>query len=90
MNVQPLIPDLGPAAPPSPTGGAGAAFGNLLDAAGSVLASADAAERAFAAQRGGLAEMVVERARAGIALQLAAATAQRVVQGVQTLLTVQV
>ena len=48
------------------------------------------AEHAFVQQRGGLAEMVVERARADIALQLAAATAQRVTAGVQTLLGMQI
>jgi len=95
VNVQPLVPDAAAAAapdvaPPSPAGGAGAAFGRLLDAAGSILTSADAAERAFAQHRGGLAEMVVERARADIALQVAAATAQRVAQGVQTLLGMQI
>ena len=89
MNVQPLLPDAAEPAS-SPAGGGGAAFGRLLDAAGSVLTAADTAERAFANHRGGLAEMVVERARADIALQIAAATAQRVAQGVQTLLGMQI
>ncbi len=89
MNVTPLVPDAAePAAPPTP--GDGAAFGRLLDAAGSILGSAAAAEHAFVNHRGGLAEMVVERARADIALQVAAATAQRVTQGVQTLLGMQI
>jgi flagellar hook-basal body complex protein FliE len=90
VNVQPLIPDLGPAAPPSPAGGAGAAFGNLLDAAGAALGAADIAERRFAQRHGTLTEMVVERTRAGIALQVATATAQRVVQSLQTLFSTQV
>jgi hypothetical protein len=90
VNVTPLVPDAVAVAPPSPAGVGGAAFGRLLDAAGAVLGSADAAERAFAQQRGGLAEMVVERARADIALQIAAATAQRVTTGLQTLLGMQI
>ena len=57
---------------------------------GAALGAADAAERAFAAHRGDLQTMVVERARADIALQLAAAGAQRVAQGVQTLLGMQI
>ena len=89
MNVAPLIPDAATVAPPSPAGDGGAAFGRLLDAAGAILDAAGAAERVFAQQRGGLAEMVVERARADIALQIAAATAQRVTSGVQTLLGMQ-
>jgi hypothetical protein len=83
MRVEPLIPDAPVAAPPAP---AARAFGALLDAASGALAGADAAERAFIAQRGGLQAMVVERARADIALQIAAAGAQRVAQGLQTLL----
>jgi hypothetical protein len=95
VNVAPLVPDAAASAPtvvapPSPPGGGGAAFARLLDAAGSVLSAADAAEHAFANHRGGLAEMVVERARADIALHVAAATAQRAAQGVQTLLGMQI
>jgi hypothetical protein len=90
VNVQPLIPDVAPVAPPSPGGGSGAAFGRLLDAAGAMLSSADTAEHAFAAHGRGLAEMVVERARADVALAVATAAAQRTVQGVQTLLALQI
>ncbi|MEA2688328.1 MAG: hypothetical protein QOD51_935, partial [Candidatus Eremiobacteraeota bacterium] len=71
MRVDVLVPD-GPALPDGPHGvsgdvktfgsssGAGE-FGKLVDAAGSILAGADRAEAAFAAHRGGLQEMVVER-----------------------------
>jgi flagellar hook-basal body complex protein FliE len=88
MRVEPLIPDVAPApaAVPAPE----TAFGAVLDAASSVLANADAAERAFAAHRGGLQEMVVERARADVALQIAAAGVQRVTQGLQTLMGMQI
>jgi hypothetical protein len=88
MRVEPLVPDVAPgaSAPPGP----GGAFGDLVDAAGGVLAAADGAERAFIERRGGLQAMVVERARADVALQLAAASAQRVTQGLQTLLGMQI
>ena len=91
MQIEALVPDVAPDAPritPVPDGSAG--FGGLVDAAGSMLTKADDAERAFAAHRGGLQEMVVERARADIALQLASASVQRVTQGLQTLLGMQI
>jgi flagellar hook-basal body complex protein FliE len=91
MHITPLVPDVAADAPrvtalPETT----TSFGDLVDAAGAVLAKADAAERAFSAHTGGLQEMVVERARADIALQIAAASAQRVTQGLQTLLGMQI
>ena len=92
MRVEPLVPDIAPGSVPVATDlpSAGGAFADLVDAAGGVLARADTAERAFAAHRGGLQDMVVERARADIALQLTAAGAQRVAQGLQTLLGMQI
>jgi flagellar hook-basal body complex protein FliE len=90
MQVTPLVPDIGPDAPRAAALPAPNAFGGLVDAAGAALAQADAAERAFGAHTGGLQEMVVERARADIALQIAAASAQRVTQGLQTLLGMQI
>jgi hypothetical protein len=84
-NDQPVI---GPI--PSSPAASDSGFGELVDAAGAVFAKADGAEAAFAAHRGGLQEMVVERARADIALQIAAAGAQRVTQGLQTLLGLQI
>jgi flagellar hook-basal body complex protein FliE len=86
MRVEPLVPDV---AAPAPAATGGGAFGALVDAAAGALANADAAERAFIAHRGGLQEMVLERARADIALQIAAAGTQRVAQGLQTLLGMQ-
>jgi flagellar hook-basal body complex protein FliE len=92
MRVEPLVPDVAQDAPVvTPlSGGGGGSFGDLVDAAGGVLARADDAERAFAAHGGGLQEMVIERARADIALQIAAAGAQRVTQGLQTILGMQI
>ena len=88
MRVEALVPDVAPSV--APGAAAGDAFGALVDAAGAVLGRADDAERAFAAHRGGLQAMVVERARADIALQIAAASVQRVTQGVQTLMGMQI
>jgi hypothetical protein len=91
MRVDILVPDA-PAPPHGPGAGraAGGAFGQLVDAAGAILTGAERAESAFAAHRGGLMEMVVERARADIALQIAATAAQRAAQSVTTLLGMQI
>jgi len=95
MQVDLLVPDAAPARGPVGTDasgatGSGSAFGALVDAAGAMLAGADRAESAFAAHRGGLQEMVVERARADIALQIAATTAQRAAQALSAVLGMQV
>jgi flagellar hook-basal body complex protein FliE len=97
MHIEPLVPDA--AAPPAPhpfsgddgsdARAGGGAFGRLVDAAGAILAGADRAESAFVAHRGGLQEMVVERARADIALQVAATAAQRATQALSTVLGMQ-
>jgi hypothetical protein len=91
MRVDVLIPD-GPASPSGPRAARpdASAFAQLVDAAGAILTGADGAETAFAAHRGGLQEMVVERARADIALQVAATAAQRAAQSVSTLLGMQI
>ncbi len=94
MRVDVLVPD-GPVAPNAASGPAashadGDAFARLVDAAGSILAGADRAEAAFVAHRGGLQEMVVERARADIALQVAATAAQRAAQSISSLLGMQI
>jgi hypothetical protein len=91
MRVDVLVPD-GPVAPSGPPAARadGDAFARLVDAAGALLGGADRAEAAFAAHRGGLQEMVVERARADIALQVAATAAQRAAQSLTTLLGMQV
>jgi hypothetical protein len=65
-------------------------FENLVDAAGTALDRADAAERAFAEHRGGLVEMMVERASADAMLQLATTAAQRTTQAISTLFGMQV
>ncbi len=96
MRLDAFVPDAAETPVVSPLAGAaaapaqGAAFASLVDSAATALGRADAAEAAFAAHRGGMQEMVVERARADIALQIAAASVQRATQGLQTLLGMQV
>ena len=90
MRVDLLVPDAAPPLGPGAAGGSGNAFARLVDAAGAILDGADRAESSFAAHRGGLQEMVVERARADLALQIAAAAAQRTAQSVSTVLGMQV
>jgi hypothetical protein len=90
MRVDLLIPDAPPPHAPAASGEPGNAFARLVDAAGAILDGADRAEAAFAAHRGGLQEMVVERARADLALQIAATAAQRAAQSLSTVLGMQV
>jgi len=93
VNVTDLQPDSAPGAigeAPSVTPLESAPFQKIVDGAGSAFDRADRAEHAFAEQRGGLVEMMVERASADAMLQLAAAAAQRTTQAVSTLLGMQV
>jgi flagellar hook-basal body complex protein FliE len=66
------------------------ALGEALRSASSALRGAESAEAAFIRGRGGLQEMVVERAQADIMLAIASATAQRTAQSLTTLLNMQV
>jgi flagellar hook-basal body complex protein FliE len=96
MRIVPLEPDT--ALGPGPGPGAAAAgavpfaaeLGRAFDAAGAALGRADRAEGAFLQGRGGLAEMVVERARADAMLSLAAAASSRAAQSLSTILGMQV
>ena len=90
MRVEPLIPDTAVPALAPPASADGSAFAKLIDAAGAILERAEGAEAAFVAHRGGLQEMVVERARADVALQVAATAAQRTAQSLSTLLGMQI
>jgi flagellar hook-basal body complex protein FliE len=87
MRVEPISPDL-PASPG--TGGGSADFARALDAIEATLAGATRAEDAFAYGSGTLETAVYERARADVALSVATATAQRLVQAVQSVLNMQV
>lgn len=68
----------------------GSALRRAVDAAGAALARADEAERDFVSGRGGLQEMVVERAQADVLLTLAGAAAARTVGALNTILGMQV
>jgi hypothetical protein len=70
--------------------GASRGFAQLLDGVGAALERADRAENAFGNHRGGLVEMMVERASADVMLGLATSAAQRTTQAVSTLLGMQV
>jgi hypothetical protein len=89
VNATPLVPDA-PLGEPSVAPLQRHGFGALVDAAGAALDRAEHSERAFAEHRGGLVEMIVERASADVMLQLAATAAQRTTQAVSTLLGMQV
>ncbi|HTV75034.1 MAG TPA: flagellar hook-basal body complex protein FliE [Candidatus Acidoferrales bacterium] len=105
MTVTPLEPDAplqpdAPLATPDPgsatplSGAPAASFGTVLQsalsAADGALQSADSAERAFAAGRGGLQEMMVERAQADVLLSIATSAASRTAQAVSTILGMQI
>jgi flagellar hook-basal body complex protein FliE len=66
------------------------ALENAFDAAGGALARADRSERAFARGAGGLQEMVLDRAQADIALQIATTAASKTSQALSTILGMQV
>jgi flagellar hook-basal body complex protein FliE len=85
--VEPLQPDVPPL--PERTGD-GVGFSQTLDALGEILADASRAEDDFAYGSGTLQDAIYERARADIALSVATTTAQRIAQGVQSVLNMQV
>ena len=86
----PLGPSPG-GGPDAPSRGAfGEALGRAIDDAAGKLDAAAGAERAFAAGRGGLQEMVLARAQADLSLALAAAAASRATQALSTILGMQV
>jgi flagellar hook-basal body complex protein FliE len=87
VRIEPLLPDV----PPLPDrSGDGVGFAQTLDALGEILAAASRAEDNFAYGNGTLQDAIYERARADIALSVATTTAQRIAQGVQSVLNMQV
>jgi flagellar hook-basal body complex protein FliE len=99
-KLYPALPDAaleaqgGVAAGASANEGGPRTFASFLSdavaGAGSALDRADGAERAFAAGRGGLQEMVLERAQADVALSIASAAASRTAQALSTILGMQI
>lgn len=99
MTVVPLgsaaevdAPAIGAAPQPPPPAAQAFAdvLGGALGAATTALGRADSAETAFAAGRGGLQEMVLERAQADVALSIASAAASRAAQSLSTILGMQI
>lgn len=66
------------------------ALGVAFDDASAALGRAASAESAFAAGKGGMQEMVLERAQADIALSIASAAASRTAQALTTILGMQI
>jgi flagellar hook-basal body complex protein FliE len=95
-KLYPALPDAALEAQGGISGAAGAPasfasyLGDAFAGAGSALDRADGAERAFAAGRGGLQEMVLERAQADVALSIASAAASRTAQALTTILGMQI
>jgi len=99
MTVSPLgpvaLPGAADAAADVPAAGAepggfAAALGSTFASASHALERADGAERAFVAGRGGLQEMVLERAQADIAVQIASTAASHATQALSTILGMQI
>jgi flagellar hook-basal body complex protein FliE len=87
MRVEPFVPDVAPSAPAPASG---STFSKALDALGATMDRAERAEDAFAVKRGSLQDAMYERARADVALTVAAAAAQHAAQAVQSVLNMQV
>jgi len=79
-----------PATAGAERGGFAAAVGDAFASASHALERADGAEHAFVASRGGLQEMVLERAQADIAVQIASTAASHTTQALSTILGMQI
>jgi len=89
MRVVPLESDVPKVAAPAHQGDANA-FTAALGTIATALGRADSAENAYAAGTGTLQDAVLERARADIALAIAAAAAQRAATAMQSILNLQI
>ena len=99
-TITPLLPDEGVMAVHASAGdgprmssqaldAASRGFAALLDAVDGALDRAATSERAFAAGRGDLTSLVIARANADVALQVAATTSQHAAQSLATLFNLQ-
>ena len=88
MTVVPLIPDIAPVQIVRRADGS--AFEKVLGELSAVLDRATSSEDRFSQGSGNLQDAIYDRARADVALSVAAAAAQRTVQALQTILTMQV
>lgn len=88
MNVRPIVPDAAVAAPtPAITH---RSFAGIVDALGATLQAGSRAEDAFAAGSGSLRDAVYARAKADVAVEVAAAEVRHAAQALQSILTMQV
>ncbi len=88
MNVRPIVPDAAvvanaPAVAPH-------SFAGIVDALGATLRAGSRAEDAFAAGSGSLRDAVYARAKADVAVEVAAAEVRHAAQALQSILTMQV
>lgn len=88
MTVRPLLPDAAPISGPAVH--ANGAFAGILDALGTTLRAGSRAEDSFAAGQGSLRDAVYARAKADVAVEVAAAELQHAAQALQSILTMQV
>jgi len=75
---------------PAESAGAGQLFAAMLDGANAALERADIAASLLAAGKGSIAEAAILRAKADVALEIAAVAASRAGAAVTTLLQTQV
>lgn len=90
MRVEPLLPDVAPGAVANTDPASAGAFGDVLDALGTTLQRATSSEDGFARGTATLQAAVYERARADVAISVAAAAAQRTAQALQSIFNLQV
>jgi len=88
VNVRPLLPDVAPVT--ARTSPAQSTFAGIVDALGATLHAGSRAEDAFAAGTGSLRDAVYARAKADVAVEVAAAEVQHAAQALQSILTMQV
>ncbi len=90
MSPVPIVPDVAPHAHAGVRVHANArphgdAFASVLDDVGALFGKAQHAEDVFAVGRGDLQSAIYERARADVALAVAAAAASRASQAIQSI-----
>ena len=88
MNVRPIVPDSAVAAPTPDV--AHRSFAGIVDELGATLQAGSRAEDAFAAGSGSLRDAVYARAKADVAVEVAAAEIRHAAQALQSILTMQV
>ena len=88
MTVRPILPDEARAS--APAGVEKNAFVGIVDALGATLRKGSQAEDLFAAGHGSLRDAVYARAKADVAVEVAAAELRHSAKALQSILTMQV